>query len=1304
MTVEGVNNTYKSYSYNEGYTPDVITISKSNIPENKNLLGEYVIKVKGASFASYSLLYYTHEKIEDQESSDANSKDENKKPILSNIIQLETGQIIRDFVMEYKNNTNYKIYSYNPKILPTQEGMDIRISLTPEHSDYKMYVLFDIDNLKLNLTENAYETVENYIWISNYSNEIIIKKDHPQFQKDKNYYIIIVPRYTYNDFDKVNNTDQNNTNSSTKNNLPSSLYLNSFYYLGVTNEFYPFVLQERFPSTITLDSNYTSQSFWYYHYNISNPVAISINLFFGRVDVFVDFKWHQDITKSQTAIKILDTDTIYFTIPPEKLKENSGNFPSVPLYILIRKSSSMDTQFLLSIKSDINKPESLKAGLVRRDSIMSGEYKYFFLNIRKGQSGLLNLNFRFGYGDVYFNVFDSTDFKNLNKYPNATNFMYKSNDNYLGKSFSFTSDIVNKCQSGSCRVLVSVYGTNLGYSEDKIEYSISYYQDALTINQNEPFKSEVGEGEMKFFRVYFPKNIQNAYFSLTGMGSGDADLYVNYGDDFPSLTKYVWASTTPNSEFVEFNKDDNFFVINNKNDISGNYTIMVYGFSKTTFTFYISAHPHKIVKLDENSAASCLTKKDNDYCYFRFDNVYQSFWTSTNNMTKEEFNLIMNTDFIYGSGVIYAKLYDGSDYDILRDFPNEHVYDFSNVNSNVRNFLRINVKEDNLKYNINSTILVTVKCNEKCFLDITATKLYDTTIKYLDSDRENLYYISKSDKNNNKNLFIYYNYNPADLDILTKALEGKSNIKIYTNSTVYNQKTQDYTYEVKDLENYESSYPENEYIHKTIKKENLKIYESLFFEVNPIIDYTFSMRLTYKHDWNKIKLGVSNVFKLNAEKKRFYGYFHMHDVFENVMLTISLNKKNLIAYSYVKYNLYDKSAENSNKEKSTFDKVPAENDHDFSADTDNLMNLITIRLPKISEENLLDKKSNKKKLVKVLFSVIVFESYSSNASTNNNSKDSNSSDIEIRIMATPEVNNISKSAIPQKTLYYSVLSGFAKETNSTIQIYDLKRRSKDDDTLVVELSSCKGGVDMILSKKILSNFQDADQTRMIPSYVETSNGRTLYKFSNINENNFYMMLKGKKIPDFNCRPVARKDKANDFNNCNKNFTNVLVYYYTTNANEESKETIIPRESIIYEVIGRDTIRLKWTPLVEFSTEDIIDKDKIKLSNATYHIYISNSVNDYAYMDSVCYLNHMNSTDIKWEISENSKEAKIYGMRPNKKYFINILARKLDNSDVIAYKAIEVILEKTGPSVFVISKQIFQFYFYILIIKIKTFYN
>ena len=86
------------------------------------------------------------------------------------------------------------------------------------------------NNIINNVIKTKYHNNNLALLTNNYNNEIIIDKHDPNYSKDKNYYIVIVPTYTLNPWEKI--LSGNLTN----------VHLKSYYYLGVTNEFYPFVL------------------------------------------------------------------------------------------------------------------------------------------------------------------------------------------------------------------------------------------------------------------------------------------------------------------------------------------------------------------------------------------------------------------------------------------------------------------------------------------------------------------------------------------------------------------------------------------------------------------------------------------------------------------------------------------------------------------------------------------------------------------------------------------------------------------------------------------------------------------------------------------------------------------------------------------------------------------------------------------------------------------------------------------------------------------------------------------------------
>merc|ERR1711957_347439 len=146
---------------------------------------------------------------------------------------------------------------------------------------------------------------------------------------------------------------------------------------------------------------------------------------------------------------------------------------------------------------------------------------------------------------------------------------------------------------------------------------------------------------------------------------------------------------------------------------------------------------------------------------------------------------------------------------------------------------------------------------------------------------------------------------------------------------------------------------------KTISEKNLTMYQNLYFSVTPFSDFTFSLRMTYNHDWTKIHLGKENIFKVQTKRNKFYGYLHMHDLHESILLTVSLDNKNATAYCYVKY-IYEERKKGNNKD---FEEVPNEQNSDYSAHTNNLMDLVTIRLPKSNF------KKSKNKIMRINFAI-----------------------------------------------------------------------------------------------------------------------------------------------------------------------------------------------------------------------------------------------------------------------------------------------------------------------------------------------
>ena len=149
---------------------------------------------------------------------------------------------------------------------------------------------------------------------------------------------------------------------------------------------------------------------------------------------------------------------------------------------------------------------------------------------------------------------------------------------------------------------------------------------------------------------------------------GDADLLLNYGDKLPTKNKNNWNSTTTHSEFIEINKNNPFFLDNNIKTLAGNYTVGVYGLTNTTYTLFFSSESKRIIQLDDSSPKKCKSPS-HTVCNFKYT-------IDSNYYKTKDLNMIFYTEFLYGRGDIYIKLYDGDGNLSHNSLPNDNNYDY----------------------------------------------------------------------------------------------------------------------------------------------------------------------------------------------------------------------------------------------------------------------------------------------------------------------------------------------------------------------------------------------------------------------------------------------------------------------------------------------------------------------------------------------------------------------------------------------------------------------------------------------------
>jgi hypothetical protein len=282
----------------------------------------------------------------------------------------------------------------------------------------------------------------------------------------------------------------------------------------------------------------------------------------------------------------------------------------------------------------------------------------------------------------------------------------------------------------------------------RVKFTISYSSEPKRINQNVPYTSHISAGEYHFYTLYFNQNTKNIYIALSNM-NGDADLYLNYGiDKMPSPTQNDWYSVNLGHEYIDIDEDDKFFVEKKLKTLAGYYTLLVVGFTETSYTLFVSSHDEKIFPLNDNVPISCKCESKGDKCFYRYDNIFRTRGDEAKYFKSNE--IIFTTQYIYGNGKMYANLL--KDQDIIYDqkkkyldyFPDHKLYQFSNAEFGKRNYMKVNINEN--QYSKDSLILMTFICEEKTDVEITAASLsLSNNFNFLDKDRENIFYLKYND-------------------------------------------------------------------------------------------------------------------------------------------------------------------------------------------------------------------------------------------------------------------------------------------------------------------------------------------------------------------------------------------------------------------------------------------------------------------------------------------------------------------------------------------------------------------------------
>ena len=1299
-------------SMNKDYIPDVIRVTPQKLGGD-SITGRYLIKISSVCFSSYNLYYYTTR----------NKVLEKKLSINDITASLSEGKIIRDF---FPNDIDYKIYIYTPD---NNEEKDIKFVLTRINVGFAFKVFNDFKKIKImsNLKNDFEERIQGYLWASDENNEVTISKTDKNYSSKKSYFIVV-----YKNKETIKDEEEN------KNLNKRSIMM---YYLGVTKIGIPFTLYEVIEHSETLTSKYYYQNYWYIHNDLNENFYLDINVLSGEVDVLVSIK---PIPVENITYYNININSF---LEPVKSKININNYGSIELgknyfqnyclnsrrgqttnnnndnnynnyyynnnddisreqktcqfyiYIVQSKSSlkyQKDSQYIIAAKSSSKQGKILLSGQVISGEIFPNRTEHFFIEEVKHRKGsTINVKFTEGYGELYVSVPKNIMTSKNITYPDEQNYDFKGQNAYMGQVVILPSKIFDRIDSLSLKIqiLITVVGSSFRSMNSKsVKFTISYSSEPKRINQNTPYTNYISAGEYQFYTLYFNKNTKNIYIALSNM-NGDADLYLNYGlDKLPSPSDHDWYSVNMGHEYIDINADDKFFTQKNIDNLSGYYSLLVVGFTETTYTLFVSSHDDNIFPLNDNSPISCRCEKTGDKCFYRYDNVFRTRGEDIKIYKNNE--IIFTTQYIYGNGKMYASLF--KDQEITSEqrkkyqdyFPNEQNYQFSNYESGKRNYMKVKVPEE--KYSKDSLILMTFVCEEKTDVEITAASLtYNGLYNYLDRDRENIFYLkyneSASVDKQTESTFTFYSYKEEDIIYELKAYVGMARIKIFTNETLYNSTLKKLIYDYNHIAEFtlrsDTNYQYNIYkvftesyinsIHKNLIKG-----KRVYFTVKPLTDFGFYLQILYDREWVNVPINKDKSYLVT--NNQLYGYFDIYKDYQNVEMSISLNdftKK--IAKIYIKLIVIEKDSKHiytgNRIDRLYHYEIPSKNNYDYTSNTNNYLGTMNININNLP---IIKPEDQEKKIVRALFGIEIEKTYHriNTRDYNNYDNNENTKETNVRILVTPGVNDFKRvdvlpynyyfsqtSLIPQQPLMNPhenyIYSGYKE-----IKIYSLDKINDKDDKMIIQINSCSGNYETKLSKKIVT--YDDNSNDLAYETFGGAQGRKTYVINNLRDRHVYLSIKTAQN-ELECANGNQRDRNNNI--CTRELS-YLLYYYTTSSHKQFTD------NNIYKLDYRlDTRANFYLVLPQINN---IDKKYLECNV----VWTKNEVFAKK-LESLCYLSQIFNREMEIDNSTVFIENNLKINSRNEIYvkklhlstepiYINLLVRNTKNNELISFEPIQ----------------------------------
>ena len=1031
---------------NNEFLPNLIRISNEKLNID-NLKGTFRLIVKGLSYASYSLYYYTFIKEENEDSLDQDKVS----------MKLEKGRIIRDIFMD---NHRFKVYMYDTTIIGQKPNLYIGLVET-DYSNLELYVFKDLNDFSI-----FNENISGYLWSGDYKDYIYIDKDDKNYINNDVLYILVFKKESYI------RTAQKDVYST--------------FYLGVTDENCPFLLYEGIEFKYQLYKEHNSQKFYYYFIDDDKDeeqdLQISLSLFYGHAIVKIKIDnndYNTNYILEESSLITIKREDIYKFC---KKNNNCG----IEIEVKNEDSFLEYSSFLIAVKSAKNSPIYLKQGLISKRTILTGEDQYFIVNIKPDDNfgAKISATFTNAKGEIYIRKALRNEMFKLKDFPNEKNYEYKvtylesKNDFYLIEipKKDFNDNSYNQ-------FLITVRGIFPGYFYTKIEYSIFVSSSIYDIITDKNYRLFLAEGEMSFFHFRIGNHKKRLYISITNKEK-ETNVFLSNTQMIKPIYEFEWKISGGYNQYLDISINDSHFVERGLRDLDGDYFLVIQGIEDTFYNLYISTQDVKIMTLTEGYPGGCYCEYKNDVCYFRYENL--------NNYQDEniyEKKMIFYTDFTYGSASLQAKLYpNGNMEEIIKNLPNEKNNDIFKDDDSEFLFMKIN--KENPKFTLNSVIVIGAQCKEKSLFDLSAVlldKFTDITrnendLIFLQLNQDNIFYLSPV--TGKKTKFCYYITDDEDILFHVKALNGITEIHTYTNYTEEEYYYMDYEsrknvkqyYHISDFSLESNKKDNNEYFGKVPKYYG---YHNFFYiEVKPKIDCLLNININYDNEITQIPLNKEVIKVINNNEFNAYYVFDLN--IEEIILTVTSLDSDNQYYVHLKTDILNKNSSIAEKKNTK----ASSKKYDIRGKTNELTSAIFFLI-----KNVPKKKRSNYESVRILINILpIYHTYNN----------------KIKVLITPVINNILRIKPDQKKYYFSNIdNNFSEKV-----VFNLNNINPENDLMIIEISSCKGDFLYTITDTppLDTETYDQLQKRKISSDIYSSNGKKIITIINLEIKEYYLTI------------------------------------------------------------------------------------------------------------------------------------------------------------------------------------------------------